>query len=143
MEVRYKIEKPFGIYRPVLYINCYYTSEEALLRPATKRVETDIKVIISGMGGVPDTEIEEEVSRNLSICPGWNDSYKFYLPWRRDNNYPEVEVGIKQIRDEMERALLEAARSHPISASGQMGLTPEAEAELAPILVAIKLEKQI
>jgi hypothetical protein len=142
MKVQYKIEKPVGMYRPVLNIYWEYAPEEKALNPITNDITTEIIIVNGWSRTVNDAKTEEEKTAKLSLRPGiGNEPRTYYLPWREDNNYPEVEVGIKQIRDEMERALLEASRSHPFTASGEMGLTPEAEAELAPILVAIKLEK--
>lgn len=67
----------------------------------------------------------------------------FILPWREDNQYPEVEESFKLLRDEHEKLLRRAYDSRPFELEGALDITPETKRHIAPAAAAERILKVV
>lgn len=61
---------------------------------------------------------------------------KIRLPWREDNNYPEVEESFKRLRDAFESELARANASKPMEENASLQITDHANEVIAPAILA-------
>ncbi|HML53481.1 MAG TPA: hypothetical protein PKC79_05250 [Solidesulfovibrio magneticus] len=61
------------------------------------------------------------------------------LPWREDNDYPEVEASFAALRRAFEAAFAAAGASQPMDVRGELTLTAGLKRDLAPSLMADRL----
>ena len=60
------------------------------------------------------------------------------LPWRSDNDYPEVQVSFCKLRDALEREIERASKSEPMDEQGSVRATTQAKKLLAPDVAAAR-----
>jgi hypothetical protein len=58
------------------------------------------------------------------------------LPWREDNEYPEIEDSFLLLREALEKELDAACRSTPMQTQGMVGTSDRAKVGMAPALLA-------
>ena len=61
------------------------------------------------------------------------------LPWRDNNEYPEVEASFTALRDALEEELLAAGRSQPINLQSSLQTSAQTRVGLAPAVLAERL----
>lgn len=60
----------------------------------------------------------------------------FRLPWRENNEYPEVEASFALLREKLEEVLTAASQSQPMSVEGSLRTSAAARACIAPGVLA-------
>ncbi|OEU79730.1 MAG: hypothetical protein BA865_00230 [Desulfobacterales bacterium S5133MH4] len=65
------------------------------------------------------------------------------LPWRADNEYPEIETSFHRLRDDFEESLRHAYNSLPMDTKGNMGITPQTKKHIAPGIAAARLLRAV
>ncbi len=69
---------------------------------------------------------------------GGNYTQKLRLPWRKDNQYPEVEESFKLLREAFEEELKNANASQPMNENFYLQVSDAANQEIAPSVLAEK-----
>ena len=60
------------------------------------------------------------------------------LPWRSDNDYPEVQASFGRLRDALEREIERASKSEPMDEKGSVRASMRAKKLLAPDVAAVR-----
>lgn len=145
MHIEWKITKKRGYYRPVLQYSVRLEEhEKALALP-----------IVSIVSTIP----QPEEDRQDYCYPGLFEraadytSTRFYtleapshkghswtrnltLPWRNNNEYPEVEQSFQHLRETLEAEIEKADQSQPMNLNGGVQTSAAAKVMLAPNLLA-------
>ncbi|MDL2316456.1 hypothetical protein LJC59_05180 [Desulfovibrio sp. OttesenSCG-928-A18] len=144
MRIEWTIEKKRGNLRPMLrYSVTLEEHEKALALPG-----------ISVLSCIPEVEEErqeycypgqyertkiattgiERQRRYLEIPShvGHSWTHSLRLPWRKDNDYPEVETSFRLLREAFEKELAAAYASKPMRAEGSLETSAPAKANIAP-----------
>lgn len=145
MHIEWKISKKRGYFRPVLqYCVRLEDHEKALALP-----------IVSVVSTIPQPEEDRQdycYPGLFERAEGYTPT-KFYtleapshkghswtrnltLPWRANNEYPEVEQSFQSLRDALETEIEHADQSQPMSENGSVQTSSAAKVMLAPNLLA-------
>ena len=153
MKITWEIKKTRGNWRPELRYKCEKEDWEVKLGVPCVVVEK------SGIPKPPDNSYrvywappgDEErkegwaPSEWVALRPPEQDAEKRtdgdILPWRPGARpeYPEVEEGMRLLREAYEKALREAMESGPLEIEGELGLSEEMKKALAPVVAAGKM----
>lgn len=145
MQIEWKITKKRGYFRPVLQYSVRLEEhEKALALP-----------IVSIVSTIPQPEEDRQdycypglFERAANYTPtrfysleapshkGHSWMRSLTLPWRKDNQYPEVEQSFQHLRDALEAEIEKADHSQPMNVSGSVQTSPAAKVMLAPNLLA-------
>ena len=60
------------------------------------------------------------------------------LPWRSDNDYPEVQASFDRLREALEREIERASKSEPMDEKGSVRASMRAKKLLAPDVAAVR-----
>ncbi len=147
MKIEWSINKERGNLRPILtYSFSVDKFEKALALPP---------VIIASSIPEPVESWREYCYPNVderSKNPVYKDFYrleivshkgklweqKIRLPWREDNNYPEIEESFNKLRQAFEEELERANASLPMNESSFLNITEKATVDIAPSVLAEK-----
>lgn len=145
MYIEWKITKKRGYLRPVLQYSVRLEEhEKALALP-----------IVSIVSSIPQPEEERQdycypglFERAEGYTPtrfhtleapshkGHSWTRSLALPWRENNEYPEVEESFQRLRAALETEIEKADSSRPMSVAGSVQTSAAAKAMLAPNLLA-------
>lgn len=144
MNIEWKIEKKLGNYRPLLHYTVTLSEFECGLCLPVVRVQSVIPKPPEASWSYCWPGQNE---RGQWIPSDWhqlmtpshkdkNASQILKLPWREDNDYPEVEESFILLRDAFEEALAKAVQSAPMSLSGRLENTSAMRRTIAPAFAA-------
>jgi len=145
MHIEWKITKKRGYMRPILQYSVRLEEhEKALALP-----------IVSIVSTIPQPEEERQdycypglFERAQGYTPtrfhtleapshkGHSWTRSLTLPWRENNEYPEVEESFQRLRAALEAEIEKADSSQPMSMSGSVQTSAAAKVMLAPNLLA-------
>ena len=145
MQIEWKITKKRGYMRPTLQYSVRLEEhEKALALP-----------IVSIVSTIPQPEEERQdycypglFERAQGFTPtrfhtleapshkGHSWTRSLTLPWRNNNQYPEVEQSFQRLRDALEAEIERADQSHPMDQNGSVQTSKAAKVMLAPNLLA-------
>ena len=145
MHIEWKITKKRGYYRPALYYSVRLEEhEKALALP-----------IVSIVSTIPQPEEDRQdycypglFERAAEYVPtrfytleapshkGHSWTRTLTLPWRDNNDYPEVEQSFQRLRTALETEIAKADQSQPMCLNGSVKTSSAAKAMLAPNLLA-------
>ncbi len=150
MKIEWKITKKRGNYRPVL---CYYfvieKFEKELAIPPILVQSTIPEPIDSWQGHCYPNEFERGNTPaykgfyrlELTSHKGKLWKQELRLPWRANNNYPEVEESFQILRKAFEKELTCANTSAPMDESACMNISHLTAQDIAPSVLAQKFLK--
>lgn len=148
MYIEWSITKERGYKRPVLnYLVSLEEHEKALAIPEVSVTSTIPK---------PDDAVQRFCYPDrLERVEGWKPTtfyeleapshrgspypHNLVLPWREDNEYPEVEASFAMLREALEAELARAAESQPMNVKGSMRASLPGKQALAPSVAAERL----
>ncbi len=147
MKIEWNIHKKKGNFRPVLHYSFIVEAFERDLALPPIRIKSTIQEPLEVYDehcypntheraqepqykGFYDLEI---VSHKGRLWP-----QEIRLPWREDNNYPEVEESFKMLRQAFEDELASANSSEEMQVSSSLDITEHATLEIAPAILAEK-----
>lgn len=147
MRIEWSIEKKRGNLRPKLTYEVTLDDYEKSLCLPMVRVQSDIPEPPESF--VPHCWPDEHergswtpgVFYQLST-PSYKTGYlseTLTLPWRPDNQYPEVEHGFADLRDAFEDMLKDSSDSAPLSMSGELETTMAAKRQIASAFLAERI----
>ena len=145
MHIEWKITKKRGYFRPVLHYSVRLEDhEKALALP-----------IVSVVSTIPQPEEDRQdycypglFERAAEYTPtrfytleapshkGHPWTRNLTLPWRNNNEYPEVELSFQHLREALEAEIEKADHSQPMSLNGSVQTSAAAKVMLAPNLLA-------
>ena len=145
MLIEWNITKKRGNLRPVLsYSIRLEEHEKALAVPLVSIVSTIPKPMEDWQDHCYPGQFErtaEPVFSGFHVLESpshkghsWTHTVK--LPWRENNEYPEVEASFLLLRDALEKELRAACLSQPMQLRGSVQTSREAKAGMAPGLLA-------
>lgn len=147
MEIHWSIKKKRGNYRPVLSWTITLTPLEQDLGLAPIAVDTGIPKPETHWEGHCYPDRNER--GNSAMTETWEVSTpshksgraegQIILPWRQENDYPEVAEGFGRVRNAMEEAVTAAAASRPMDEKGRLELGEMAKKRLAPGVAADRM----
>ncbi len=147
MKIEWKIEKKRGNFRPTLsYSFVIEKFEKALALPPVRILSSIAEPLDSFDEHCYPNQHEragEPIYKGfytLTIVSHKGSAWpqKIRLPWREDNNYPEVEESFALLREAYEQELALANESLPMQESASMQISDKANAALAPNVLAEK-----
>lgn len=147
MRIEWTIEKKRGNLRPVLlYQVLLEEHEKALALPAVQVVSTIPKPLDFWESHCYPGRNErsgkfEEGCYSLN-SPGHKEKGRqqtLRLPWREDNQYPEVEESFAVLRSVVEAQLTAAYESVPMSEQGELTTSSHMKVKVAPDVLARRL----
>ena len=147
MRIEWNIEKKRGNLRPSLtYSVSLEDHEKALALPPVSVMSTIPKpeeerqdYCYPGQyerSGKPDSERGEYHTLEVPSHRGHSWVRSLRLPWRRDNDYPEVEASFLILREAFERELAAAHSSLPLRLDNSLETSRPARAAIAPAVLA-------
>lgn len=147
MNIEWTIAKKRGNFRPVLSYAITLTDYEKGLGMPAVRIESTIpKPPDAGLTycwpGQNERAEWTPAEFHLLMTPPHTDgtlSKSLKLPWREDNDYPEVEESFRSLRDAFERALSQASASRPMDETGSLAISGGAKADIAPAFAAERI----
>ncbi len=147
MKIEWSIKKERGNLRPILtYCFTVDKFERALALPPVL-IHSSIPEPIESWREYCYPNVDERSEK-----PIYKDCYrleivshkgklweqKLRLPWRADNNYPEIEESFNALRLAFEEELQRANTSLPMNESSFLNITDKATMEIAPSVLAEK-----
>lgn len=144
MNIMWNLSKKRGNIRPVLrYTISLNEFEKNLCMPAV-RIRSTIPVppepgwvhCWPGDYERGDWQASEHYFLMTPSHKSWSATEEIRLPWRADNNYPEVEASFAALRAAFEAALQESCESKPLKAHGTLESTAAAQKCIAPAFAA-------
>ena len=145
MHIEWKITKKRGYFRPVLHYSVRLEDhEKALALPIVSIVSTIPQPEEERQDycypGLFERAAEYEPTRFYTLeAPshkGHSWTRSLTLPWRNNNQYPEVEQSFQRLRDALEAEIERADQSHPMDQNGSVQTSKAAKVMLAPNLLA-------
>ncbi|MDL2269669.1 hypothetical protein LJC71_07830 [Desulfosarcina sp. OttesenSCG-928-A07] len=148
MQIEWIIEKKRGNYRPVLkYSVALEEHEKAMALPpvsilsAIPKPEADHKgYCYPGQherSDAPEKQIPKAFhTLDVPSHQGHSWTHCLRLPWRADNEYPEVEASFQQLRCAFEKELESAYASTPVKISQSLKTSGAAKTTIAPGVLA-------
>lgn len=148
MQITWKISKKRGYLRPMLTYGISLEEHEKALALPPMRIKSHIPEPLDSwqehcypgqheradppaLGEMYDLDVPSHKGRL------WPQSVR--LPWREDNNYPEVEASFRLLREVFERELSKAYASQPMALEAGLESTPEARLRVAPGVLGERL----
>lgn len=151
MNIEWSITKKRGNHRPVLRYSISLTEfEKSLCMPAV-RIESTIPKPpdaswVYCWPGQNERGDWTPTERYLLMTPSHKtgeSSESVKLPWRKGNDYPEVEASFTALRGAFERTLAEASDSPPMNETGRLETSGLAKKTIAPAYAAERILKVV
>ena len=147
MHIEWSITKKRGNYRPVLNFTITLSDfENGLAMPAVRVQSTIPKPPETGWTHCWPGQFErgDRVPEEcyLLMTPSHKSrksTESLRLPWREDNEYPEVEESFALLRQAFEAALAKSSQSAPMSAKGSLETTAATKKTIAPAFAAERI----
>lgn len=147
MNIEWDITKARGNFRPVLRYTISLTEfEKNLGMPAVRVASTIPKPPETGWTHCWPEQNERAAWTPEECYALQTPSHKkeklterLHLPWREDNEYPEVEASFTALRDAFEQALAQASKSLPMHVTGRLETSLGAKKAVAPAAAAEKI----
>ena len=145
MRIEWNIQKKRGNLRPVLTYSVSLEDHEKALAMHSVSVVSSIPVPEEARQEYcyPDQwersdkgETRECYRMEAPSHKGHSWTHALRLPWREENEYPEVEESFLRLREAFEQELARAFRSRPLQMQGSLCLSDEAKAGVAPAVLA-------
>ncbi len=147
MKIHWKIEKKRGNIRPVLTYSFSIESYEKNLALPPIRVQSTIAEPINSWQEHCYPQQFERAGEpqfqgcyNLEIVShkggSWSQSLR--LPWRENNEYPEVEASFEALREAFEQELRNADASEPMDEAHYLTVSTATIQSIAPAVLAEK-----
>ena len=149
MHIEWTITKKRGWLRPTLtYTITLEAHEKALALPEVSVLSSIPKPEEERQEHCPPGRFERAASANIGAASGscheletpshtghpWPRSLR--LPWRANNEYPEVEASFLLLRDAFEKELAAAYASLPMQDAGSLRTSDRAKSGIAPGILA-------
>lgn len=147
MRIEWRIDKQRGNLRPVLRYTVSLEPHEKALAVPSVRVQSTIPEPPDSWRPhcyPGESERAGEASKGMYVLDapshaGRETETTLRLPWREDNEYPEVEASFALLRDACEAQLTRAHASEPMNLRGELRATESLRRHVAPAVVAERL----
>lgn len=147
MYIEWNIIKERGNLRPVLQYRVRLEDhEKALALPQVsiqstipKPEESHVKYCYPGvMERACGWQAQAFYTLETPSHVGHSMLHSLTLPWRSDNEYPEVQASFCELRDALEREIERACQSEPMDEKGSVRASTQVKKRLAPDVAAVR-----
>ncbi|MCR4666429.1 MAG: hypothetical protein K5657_03945 [Desulfovibrio sp.] len=148
MQIQWKITKKRGYARPLLSFTIRLEDHEKALCLPTLRIPSTICEPLDSwqehcwpgqFERANPPQIGSPYDIDIPSHQGRYGEQSFRLPWREDNQYPEIEESFALVREAFEAEVSRAYASQPMNEEGELSSSQAIQKHIAPAVVGERL----